>query len=273
MNGVVLEPSEFLYLLRTFNARAVVGIDGSRLFPTDPTSEETMLADGFQKLQEHGYLRPAERAGRFHMDEGVTLLVAVVADPEYVILTARNTSETGRVMANHYLAGRIIVELAAEPDGRYRLANVPDLPTTVARIEQVLGVPAAANGHGPSQFSIDTAAFASVQRLAASGQRDAALAALREHGAPGSAAEGLVSALQSPAQGGTLLVVRQERGQVTVGRKADLFRSANQVWLAKKTEPPANTLNVEIVAAGSFAATVDQYLSALKPAPAAAPAA
>ncbi len=267
MNGVVLEPAEFLYLLRTFKAQAVVGLDNAALFPADPAAEQARLAEGFAKLKAHGWLRETQ-PGRFDLDPAVALLAAVVADPEVVILTVRNTSDTGRELVSHYLASSVIVELAAQPEVSYRLASVPDLPTTIGRIQRVLGVPAADGGG--YQFSIEAPDFASIQQLAAGRQRERAQALLRQHGLPAEAIESLMAALGASDQGGTVVVLQQAAGHATVGRKADLYRHAGTVWLARRAEAGAPTLSVETTRAEVFAATVKSYVAALRPSPAAA---
>ena len=140
MANAVLEPSEFLYLLSTLAATSILGFDNERVFPVDGEERQSRLGEGFRKLQEHGWLRPADQPGQLNLDDALILMVAVVANPEAVILTSRNTSATGRELLSHYLAVQTIVEMSVTAEEKIRLGVVPDLASTVNRIQQGLGL-------------------------------------------------------------------------------------------------------------------------------------
>lgn len=260
-NGVILEPSEFYYLLRTVEATGVVGIDNSRLFPSDPAMAEARAGEGFHRLQEHGWLRPGDKPRRYHLDDTLVLMVAVVADPELVVLAARQTGADQTLLATEYMGGKTIVELSVTPEGNYHLAVVPDQAAMLRRVVQLLALPAEVPIR--AQVSLDEPALTAIQQLAEGGRTGEAAAQLRGHGLSQEASGALAAALASPSKAGLVAVLRQGGGKVLAGRKAAIHRNGSQAWVAERVDATSSQMTVEAVSPADLENVLDRILQSL----------
>ena len=260
-DGAILDLSEFYYLLRTYHATAVIGLEGEGLFPAPGPAADALLDDGFARLQFHGWLRPAERPGRFELNPELALLVAVVADPQFAIVSARNLSETQRALVNHYLGADLIVELTLTAERRVRLAFVPDGKVLLQRVEGLLA--ATPNPLPPARYSLPEPDFEAVQRLVRAGQTAVAVQRLATAGLSAEHAQSLARAVQSAPGDGTLFVVRTGAGQIRAGRKAALHEAPTGAWLSRREDSTTTALSLETVHAGTISGVVESYLQSL----------
>ena len=259
-DGVVLEPSEFYYLLRMNYATRVIGLDEAGLFPRPGAAADALLQEGFGKLQFHGWLKPAER-GRFDLNPELALLVAVVADPQFAVVAARNLTEREVAMANHYLGADLIVELTLTPERHVRLAFEPDRPTLLRRLEELLA--ATHNPLPPARYSLPEPEFEAIQQAARAGQTSAAVKRLVAAGFGAEHARSLAQALQTPVGDGQLVVVRVAAGDILGGRKAATHAAAAGAWLSRREDSTTIVLSVETVHAGTVSGVVASYLQSL----------
>jgi hypothetical protein len=257
--SVVLQTEEFAYMLAVVEAEAVVGVDDPNLFP-DPVSGEAIYKKGLEQLVVDGYAQPTGKPEEYAFDDTLSLMVADVGHPDFVVFTIRNTDE-GRRVVLHYLAGPDIVELAAEPDDTYILGAVADRKAMVARIQDVLALPA--TNAKNAAFTIEAPTFETIQDLAEAGDHEQATNMLHELGLNNGRAESLVTALGEPDASGLVAVVRPNQGQVTAGRKASLYRGGEVVWLAKRMDATSSLLGVETVQADTLPNVLESYLEFL----------
>jgi hypothetical protein len=257
--GVVLEPSEFYYLVRMNAATTVVGLEAPDLVPPPGPAADARLQEGFAKLRFHGWLRAVER-GRFDLNPELALLAAVVANPHYVVVAARNLSETEVAVANHYLGADLIVELTLTPERHVRLAFEPDRDTLLRRIEELLAP--TPNPLAPARYNLPEPDFES-SRAAARAALAAAAQRLEAAGFSPAHARSLAEALQTPVGDGRLVVVRAATGQILGGRKAATHDGAAGAWLSRREDPNSLELSVETVQAGTVSGVVESYLQAL----------
>jgi len=262
MQGAVLESSEFAYLLATLQAPQVVGVDAPELFPTDPAERERMLAEGSRQLMAHGWLKQLEQPSQYHLNEDLLYLVAVVADPQFVVFTINTQPDGTAQVLLHYLAEPDLVELSVSADQKYTLSILSDRAALLARIQAMLDLPQVP-AMADSQFVIEEPTFETIQDLAEEGQAEQATAILNELGINGTTGTSLVQALQSPETGSLVVVVRPHRGQIEAGRKASLFRNLDVVWLAKRIDAKSNTFSVETVQANTLPNILEAYLEFL----------
>jgi hypothetical protein len=189
------------------------------------------------------------------------LMAAVVANPEFVVLTIRDTEGLGRPLITHYLAGSDIVELVATADGRYQLGIVPDRATLTERIKSALGL----HGAGQQlriQFFTEETVFEKIKDLSKADQRKQAVAALENLGLGGLSVNSLLVALGAP-ETNEVLVVKTENGQVKTGRRAWLLRGGDIVWLAKRVDATSTTLSVEAMQADTLPKVLDSFIQFL----------
>ena len=263
MSGIVLEKTEFAYLLATLHATSIVGIDDVELFPADKEARDSTYVAGLKSLQEHGWLKPIpQQPGQQNLDDTLLLMTAVIADPQYVIFTVRHSSGDNQQILLHYLAEPDIVELSATPEGKYRLGVVPDRLAMLRRIQEMLGLPET-SGAASVQFTIEEQAFLTVQDLAEHGQRDQAAALLKERGINGNNGDSLLTALQSADSGNLVVVVRPRSGEIVAGRKATVFRQKDLTWLTRRVDAESNTLKVETVQADTLPNVLSSYIQFL----------
>lgn len=262
MSGVSLSAPELAYLLTSLRATSVMGLDDPRLFPADPAERQALLGEGRRRLIVNGWLRPGKKPGQLDLDNSLTLLAAVVADPEFVLLTVRVLPAAGQAQVlRHYLAVGLIVEVMEAGSGQFQLGFVPDLAATAARLAELLqlGDPAPAQTPPPAEapglhFTLPESAFEALQALAgdhaatAAAQAEAppatgpdergngarqqapdpahpASALLAEHGLTGPAAADLLAALGPAAGGGQLVLGRRQGGRLVAGRRLRLCKA------------------------------------------------
>lgn len=138
MKQVILDSSEFAYLLHMLDATRVVGVKNSELFPTDAEAEKALLQQGFETLQAHGWLVADEEGFRTHT--GVVLLTAVIASPEIAILLTLAAPDGGKQFVTYYLAQDMVVEQMLTAEQQYLLTKLDDFNEVVVRLEQALAI-------------------------------------------------------------------------------------------------------------------------------------
>ena len=260
-DGVLLGISEFYYLLRTNHATRVVGLEAEGLFPPPGPAGDRLIAEGFAQLQLHGWLRPAAQRGRFELNPEVALLVAVVADAQIVLVSARTLPETRRATVNHYIGADLIVELTLTPQRQVRLAFVQNKPVLLQRIEDLLAP--THNPLPPARYSLLEPEFDALAAVARAGQTAQAVDRLVAAGLTRPHAVSLVQALQEPVGDGSLFVMRVSLGEILYGRKGTLYEGSAGAWLTRREDSTSLALSIETVQAGTVSGVVDSYLQSL----------
>ncbi|MDI1447788.1 hypothetical protein [Polyangium sp. 6x1] len=126
MKSFTLEIEELATLAGFLNAKKLVGLDAS-LFSV--FSEEN-LPRLVAKLNEHGWLTPAERPGTYHFNEDLMQALAVAVAPEFAVL-ARSEAQAKSIV--FYLAGDEITEIVITAD-RAVVARIESQDEMVAQI-------------------------------------------------------------------------------------------------------------------------------------------
>ncbi len=260
-DGVVLEIAELYYLLRTHHAVAVIGLEDEGLFPPPGAAADALIDEGFAKLQFHGWLRPAERPGRFALNPEIALLAAIVANPQFVLVTARALSATERAQANHYVGADLIAELTLTPARHIRLAFVQNKATLLQRVEDLLRP--TPNPLPPARYSLPEPEFEAITALARGGAAAAALERLRGAGLSAEHAQSLTQALAAVTGDGTLFVMRTGAGEIFGGRKATVHEGPAGAWLTRREDSASTALSIETVQPGTVSGVVESYVQAL----------
>ena len=261
MSAIVLESAEFAYLLAAVQAESVVGVEDAALFPSDKESRDTTYTRGLQSMKEHGWIKPASKPYQFRFNDMLFLMVAVVANPDFVVRTARHTGNSERQAIMHYMAGPDIVELVATPDRKFHLGLVPDRATLFERIEGALGLNSEVQELQIS-FLTEESTIDKIKDLSVKGQRENASKILGSLGLGGLSVDSLLDALGTP-ETGELVVMKTENGQLKAGRKARLYRGKNIMWIATRMDASSTKLRVETIHADTLAAILDSFFQFL----------
>lgn len=257
MSGIVLETTEFAYLLATIHAKTVIGVEDPALFPATPEAQDATYKVGLERLKAHGWLKPLEN-NQFHLSDTLLLMVATIADPQVAIISACETPTGGAKVLTHYLTDADIVELVRTGAEEYTLGVVPDRATLYGRIAQLADVSAESAESG--EVVLETAQFDQLQALATGGQTEQATKLLKEVGLNGQSAA-LVNALAAPSC--QVVVVRAQLGQVEAGRRVQVFHSPAGAWVAQRTSQDTTTLKVEAVEAAKLAEVLEGHVMTL----------
>ncbi|MDI3284392.1 hypothetical protein [Polyangium sp. 15x6] len=130
MKAYTLEIEELAALVGFLNAKKLVGLDESlfRVF-----SEEN-IPRLVAKLNEHGWLTPAERPNTYHFEEDLMQTLAVAVAPEFAVL-ARSEAQSKSIV--FYLAGTEITEIVITAD-RAVVARIESLDEMSAQVTAFL---------------------------------------------------------------------------------------------------------------------------------------
>ncbi len=104
MRAFTLEIDELAALVGFLNAKKLVGLDEGLFRAFSEENIPRLVA----KLNEHGWLRPAERPGTWHFNEDLMQALAVAVAPQLAVLARSLTQEKSVVF---YLADDEITEI------------------------------------------------------------------------------------------------------------------------------------------------------------------
>jgi hypothetical protein len=130
MRAFTLEIDELAALVGFLNAKKLVGLD-EELFRA--FSEEN-LPRLVAKLNEHGWLRPAERPGTWHFNEDLMQTLAVAVAPQLAVMAR---SEPQKKSIVFYVADDAITEIVVTSD-RAIVASLDGLDEMVAQVMEFL---------------------------------------------------------------------------------------------------------------------------------------
>jgi hypothetical protein len=262
MSAIILESSEFAYLLAMVNAESIPGIHDPALFPTDNESRDSTLSSGFQLLKENGWIKPADKPSQFDFNEILLLMAAVIADPQFIVFTVRLNNGSEKQVMMHFFEGSDIVELVATNDGKYHIGFVPDLPSLYKRIENALEINNSEE-HLQVKFFTDRKVFEEIKSLISEGQYDPVTQILEQLGLGGTSIKSLTGAL-SRAEWCEIIVMKTTDGALKTGRKAYLFQSDNCFWLTRRQDATTTKMSIETVQQDTISSFLRSSFSTLK---------
>ena len=258
MDGAKLEAAELAYLLVTVRARGLVGVEDPRLFPESQVDKDSTFATGLKLLKEHQWLKPGPN-GSLRMDDALLYLVAVASEPEFVIFTIRERKGNERQLVLHYLAGPAVVELAAAPDGSYRLGVIADRPALAKRIAEMLAIDPASQPANV-EFTIGGPIIGAVKGLVAEGKGEQAAATLKSFGVNGSNGDAMIKALQAPDSNGQFVVTHLINRQVEDGRRASIFGKEGRAWMMNRVDAESTAVRVQTVGPDTLTMMVEDFI-------------
>jgi hypothetical protein len=130
MKSFNLEIDELAAVVGFLNAKKLVGMD-EKLFAA--FSEEN-VPNLMAKLQQHGWMSPAERPDTWHINTDLMQTLAVAVAPDFAILARSNAKQKSIVF---YLAKEEIVEIVVTDD-RAVVANIPGMDELVSEVMKFL---------------------------------------------------------------------------------------------------------------------------------------
>jgi hypothetical protein len=245
MSAIILESSEFAYLLAMVNAESIPGIHDPALFPSDISSRDSTFSRGLQLLKENGWIKPADKPSQFDFNESLLLMAAVIADPEFIVFTIRLTEGSEKHVIMHFVEGSDIVEMLATNDGKYHMGFVPDLPVLYNRIKNALEI---SNSEQQLQvkFFTDEKVFKEIKSLISRGHHIQATQMLEQLGLGSISIKSLTGALNR-TDWHEIIMMKTSEGELMTGRKASLFQGDDCSWLARRLEVTTTKMSIETV--------------------------
>lgn len=138
MDGIILSQSEYLVFMDALHCSAVMGIDSQKLFPDNIVVHRDLINQGIAQLQKRGWMQI--RDGRHIISLELLHLMNTIAHPELVIATLLDTPGVGQRIFLHYQFQERFAEQTFPTEEQYRVAHLPDLPTTLERILNILPI-------------------------------------------------------------------------------------------------------------------------------------
>jgi hypothetical protein len=126
-----LEIDELAALVGFLNAKKLVGLDEGLFRAFSEENLPRLVA----KLNEHGWLRPAERPGTYHFKEDLMQALAVAVAPQFAVM-ARSLAQKKSIV--FYLADDEITEVVVT-DERAVVASLVGLDEMVTQVMEFLG--------------------------------------------------------------------------------------------------------------------------------------
>jgi hypothetical protein len=130
MRAFTLEIDELAALVGFLNAKKLVGLDESLFRAFSEENLPRLMA----KLNEHGWLLPAERPGTWHINEELMQTLAVAVAPQLAVLARRAAQKKSIVF---YLADDAITEIVVTAD-RAVVARIDGLDEMVSQVMEFL---------------------------------------------------------------------------------------------------------------------------------------
>lgn len=147
-----LEPSEFAYLLHTFEASKVVGVRNNQLFPNEPATRQALLNQGFTRLQANGWFVPTD--GKIHSNNRLMLMAAVVASPDYTVMATYYATEGSYQTVTYYVAHKIVIEQFMDSEGDYLLTQLETAEKLIERLATLFGLETAVKWQNRLKFEL-----------------------------------------------------------------------------------------------------------------------
>ncbi|GJM42726.1 MAG: hypothetical protein DHS20C20_30080 [Ardenticatenaceae bacterium] len=245
MSTILLDPAEFSYLLQTMHANSVIGVDNATLFPTIEAENDALLKRGRNLLEKNGWLKPASEANKLTLDPSLSYLVAIIADPETVILTLRQEQEATQQLMTHYVANQLIVEQARTAAGDYQLGFVSDSATAASRILSSLELTNSPAGWDKEKIFLADDVFKKVKNLAAAGELETAVGKLEKEGVAPPLALAFATSLQQPTTQGVVITLQRENEQFVMKQNLIAIQSQSAGWLIQKGHETGGQLGLE----------------------------
>jgi hypothetical protein len=255
-DGIVLDKAAFVFLLSLVKTRTVIGLEENSLTPAGAAAYQAMLREGATSLERTSWAKP--QAGGYSVDDGLSLMVAIVAYPQQVVMTTEESAD-GRRLFLHYLCEGQIVELTFPNTEHVRLALLSGQSVLLERISHIL--PVSPVEAAPYHLILPKESFLQFKSLALSGKEEMAVALLSHYHLNGEVAALLLDALAIPQGGGTVAAMRCQEKQIVDGRNLALIRGTRVAWLVTELEP--NRLQLETARHGATAAFLSRSLKAL----------
>jgi hypothetical protein len=130
MRAFTLEIDELAALVGFLNAKKLVGLDEGLFRAFSEENLPRLVA----KLNEHGWLRPAERPGTWHFNEDLMQALAVAVAPQVAVL-ARSLAQEKSVV--FYLADDEITEIVVTAEEAV-VVSIDGLDEMVAQVIEFL---------------------------------------------------------------------------------------------------------------------------------------
>lgn len=259
MDGIILEQSEFLLLLDAVNANELIAIDSAKVLPRDREEHRRLGLEGIEKLKDRGWLTLQD--GVYMLNPDLVIMVGTVAHPTLALVVIRDIP-AGRQEFLYYRSEQAIVEFTLPAEGQYRLATLPNIEMTVARIQFLLAEDAPERDPAHS-FTIDQDAFFAVREQMLAGDRATAEAILTSHDVAAATRRTLLDAMSEPLLSGTVAILRCEEDVVVDARNLAVLIGPQVAWAFQQTEAGVPQMRAETIDEASLSSILLDLLASL----------
>lgn len=137
---VAFTPAEMAVLLSLAGARTLPGLESKGLFPTNGSPWEEVFLQGRAELERDCWLEHVSGTVQYRLNEQLGMVAAVMAAPQFVLVTSLDFPSRPRQSVTHYLAAAVI---EACFDGRdYHVAALRSVEIMLARQAAAMQLPA-----------------------------------------------------------------------------------------------------------------------------------
>jgi hypothetical protein len=191
-------------------------------------------------LKERSWLTQVDDV--YLLNPELLIMVGTVAYPSLVLVVIRDVPDRGQQEFIYYRSDRAIVEFTMPAGGGYRLATLPNLETTLARVRHVLTEDENVEPARDFAFTMDQEAFFRVKDLMVAGDRAAAATLLDEEGVVEPTARALLDAMERPRLSGTVAALLVADDTAIDARNVATLIGAGALWVFRQEPPGATTI-------------------------------
>lgn len=224
---IQLTPAQLSYLLALIEAKNLIGVKGDLLFPDDEQKKDALWTEGRRQLEENKWLvKKADESERYDLNSQLMLIIAVMADPEIVILSTWGAPQEPRLGVTHYLSDGMVVEQAYD-DSIFQIAALSSLDVALKRLANSMDVP----NHASQKLSFR------ITREEAKHAKDQPNAAwLIAQGLSSKTAELFAETLQHPRLSGAIRIESATMGRPSASDYLGVLSSEEISWLARPAD-------------------------------------
>ena len=262
MDGIDLNRSELLCLMDLMGIDELMGMDPGQLTQPDELEHQESLREGLDNLTERELLTVNDQ--EYEIDESVRQMVEIMAQPEVIVRTYRETPGENEYWSWYFVSGSSIVEISMDNPGQFQLATVPDLNTVLEHLEVVFPLtPVPDTVRYNAEVPQDDAK--EVTWLANGWDEVPALNILEADGLNTAEAMDLFDDIAEFAWWGKVDLMACQGNEITAKHRVLAIQGQERSWVARQTKADESTIHIHTALSGDFKQLLELYLNEISP--------
>jgi hypothetical protein len=205
---VAFTPAEMAALLSLAGARTLLGLESKGLFPTNGSSWEEVFLRGRAELERERWLDHVPGTVQYRLNEQLGMAAAVMAAPQFVLVTNLDWPGQSRQSVTHYLAAAVV---EGSFDGQhYYVTALRSVDIMLARQASAMQLPS----QSPPWIEFELSNEQARQAVA-----DPQVRRLGQWGVPASSAVAFVEALQPGQARASVQIMPVTYGRVETSQR------------------------------------------------------